>query len=493
MQKPTFTFLFLALFQLGFGQGGPDYTPLFRASDDIPFDIPDGQEYVFGYLEVPENRADPESRTIELPVFIFKSRNADPQPDPVIYTVGGPGNSTLPSAPYMNYYRYLDDRDLILFEQRGTQYARPHLDCPEWARAVHLAGMPDTGKDARDSLFEKAARECRERLAGQDIDLNSYRTREIAADIADLRRALGFDQYNLLTISYSTKIAQVLLRDHPDGIRSVVMDSPLPLEVNYDEESVANLFAAMDKLFSDCEADPDCKKAHPELRERYLAFLRDKTKNPLEITVENPATGEPVSFELKGKDLLSAFTEASTGDVPAIPHEMEKLLRGDPSTIEPELASRFEGPGSGAGMGMRLSVWCAEEFPFSDQKTIAEETTRYPEAEGLSPAVFDRSICEIWNVRPEKPSENKPVKSNVPVLLISGGYDNETPPKWAANMRANLPNSFHLVFEGWKHTPTTNWGDPCAMEAARAFFNDPEAMPGPDCLGKVSTPGFVTE
>ena len=60
-------------------------------------------------------------------------------------------------------------------------------------------------------------------------------------------------------------------------------------------------------------------------------------------------------------------------------------------------------------------------------------------------------------------------------------------------MRENLTNSYHLVFKGWKHTPTTNWGDPCAMNAAKAFFDRPDAMPDPDCLEKIGTPKFRTE
>jgi pimeloyl-ACP methyl ester carboxylesterase len=57
----------------------------------------------------------------------------------------------------------------------------------------------------------------------------------------------------LLTLSYGTKIAQTLLRDYPEGIRSVVMDSPLPLEVNYDEESVGNLLESWELIFRDCQ------------------------------------------------------------------------------------------------------------------------------------------------------------------------------------------------------------------------------------------------
>ena len=96
------------------------------------------------------------------------------------------------------------------------------------------------------TTLAEAAKTCRDRLTKKGIDLNGYNTNEITADIDDLVSVLGIQEYNLLTISYSTKIAQVLLRDYPDHIRSVVMDSPLPLEVDYDEESVENLLESVD-------------------------------------------------------------------------------------------------------------------------------------------------------------------------------------------------------------------------------------------------------
>ena len=234
----------------------------------------------------------------------------------------------------------------------------------------------------------RAAEACRERLTGNGIDLNCYNTNAIAADIADLRKALGIDTYNLLTISYSTKIAQVLLRDYPEGIRSVVMDSPLPLEVRYDEESVGNLLEAVEKLLSDCASDADCSRAFPELKQRFFRYLREKTARPLELSVQNPNDGKTETFRLEGKDLIAVFTSASTGDVAGIPFEMNRLLNGDPGLVKEQLAYRFGEPGEGAGMGMRLSVWCAVEYPFAAQEKISEETTRYPELKGLSPAVF---------------------------------------------------------------------------------------------------------
>lgn len=219
---------------------GQNFTPSFTPTEKDLFEIKQKESYTFGYLEVLENRAKPNGKTIRLPVYIFKSKSENPQKDPVLYTVGGPGYTTVTSAPYANYYSYLSDRDLIFFEQRGTTYAEPHLSCIEWASAQREAAYPGVSAAQKAKLLATAAEACRNRLEAADIDLNTYNTTTIAADIEDLRKALNIEKWNLLSLSYSTKIAQVLMRDYPAGIRSVVMDSPLPLEVNYEEETIIN-------------------------------------------------------------------------------------------------------------------------------------------------------------------------------------------------------------------------------------------------------------
>ncbi len=483
--------LFSAILPVLICQGQADFIPSFQEATSL-VKIDSAQEYTFGYLEVLEDRTQRTGNTIQLPVYIFKSRNPNPPEDPILYTVGGPGYTSMRAASYMQYYQYLDDRDFILFEQRGTQYAQPHLSCPEWSQAVYQANMPECDAQKADSLFSSAATACKKRLVEQGINLNRYNTNAIAADIEDLRKTLEIDQYNLLTISYSTKIAQVLMRDFPQHIRSVIMDSPLPLEVNYDEESVANLLEAIDKLLSDCARDTACNRAFPELNSRFRTLLNEKTENPIEVSVQNPTTEKAETFSLSGKDLVSVFTSVSTNGVPTVPMRIQQLLDNDFSWVKERISGLFKNPGNGAGIGMRLSVWCAEEYPFTSRKVIERETNRYPETQGLKPSVFDASICEQWGVESVSEVENQAVKSDIPVLLISGEYDNETPPKWAEAMRQNLTNSYHLIFKGWKHTPTTNWGNPCAMEMANAFFNDPTLKPKLPCFEKIQTPIFKT-
>jgi len=488
----TFTFTLL-IYLSCYGQSSTGFQPEFIETTETTHKIKDNQKYTFGYLEVLENRDRPNGNRIKLPVYIFKSRSKNPKLDPILYTVGGPGYTSMRASQYMQYYKYLDDRDFILFEQRGTQYAKPSLDCPEWSKAIYQANLPNSNATNTDSLFQNAAKECSKRLRNKGIDLNSYTTNQIAADINDLMNVLEIEEYNLLTMSYSTKIGQVLIRDYPDKIRSVVMDSPLPLEVNFDEESVHNLLETVDKLLADCETDINCNTAFPNIKSRFLKYLKDKTNNPLEVKVENPENGKFETFYLKGADLINVFSSARTGDVPNIPFEINQILNNDLSSVRQQLKSVFQKPGGGIGTGMRLSVWCSEENPFNSQEKIALETTKYTSIKGLSPATYDNEVCNIWGVKKVPELENLAIRSDIPVLLISGEYDELTPVKWAEAMSNNLTNSYHLIFKGWKHGPTTNWSNPCAMQAANDFFNNPTEKPKPACFEQIKSPEFKTE
>jgi pimeloyl-ACP methyl ester carboxylesterase len=217
------------------------------------------------------------------------------------------------------------------------------------------------------------------------------------------------------------------------------------------------------------------------------------TKQPIELSVKNPKTEALEKFYLSGEDFIVVFTSAGTGGIADVPFEINKLLDGDYSLIEKSLESVFSGPGSGAGMGMRLSVWCAEEQSFNDDLKIAAERKKHELLMNISPQVFEAEICNIWSVKKATERDNSPIKSDIPVLLMSGEYDNETPPKWASQMQKNLTNSFHLVFKGWAHMLTTNWSNQCAMTAANQFFNDPFKKPDALCMSKVVEAIFKTE
>jgi len=469
----------------------PAYTATFTPQANGPIKIKEGQNYVFGYLTVPQNRSQPNGPTIKLPVYIFKSRNPNPAPYPVLYTVGGPGYTTMTNAPYMDYYAYLDDRDLILFEQRGTAYAQPALKCPEWAQAQALAAMPAYSPVQKDSIMQRAAATCKAQLSSQNIDLNAYNTEAIAADIEDLRKALNIEKLNLLTISYSTKIAQVMLRNYPESIRSVVMDSALPLEANYDVESVSNLVASFNALLDQCAGQAACAQAFPNLKARFFTWLQGLEQKPLMLTVPHPETGQEQLFALQGKDVLALLATSQTGQVPGVPLAVEQVLNGQYEGLTSQLAGLLTPGQSNVCMGMRLAVWCAEETPFVTQQSIDSAARQYAFARGLEPQVYSKGICQVWGVQAAPAAANQPVKSQVPVLFLNGQLDPETPPRWASAMLPNFPNGFQVVFPGWAHTVTTYWSNPCGMQTANAFFNNPGQKPDLPCYNELQGAAFT--
>jgi pimeloyl-ACP methyl ester carboxylesterase len=121
---------------------------------------------------------------------------------------------------------------------------------------------PVTEETAREVA---AARECADRLRGDGIDLAAYTTTESAADVADLRRALGYAEWDLWGLSYSTRLVLTVLRDHPEGVRRVVLDSVVPPDVAQYDVQVASLRTAYDRLAEDCAAVLDCAQGWPGL------------------------------------------------------------------------------------------------------------------------------------------------------------------------------------------------------------------------------------
>jgi pimeloyl-ACP methyl ester carboxylesterase len=95
-----------------------------------------------------------------------------------------------------------DHAQIVVFDQRGTGYSMPSLDC-----------TPDD--EADDPL-----RACRERLAAAGVDLGAYNSRESASDVADLLEVLDIEEATLFGVSYGTRLALTVMRDHPERIVS---------------------------------------------------------------------------------------------------------------------------------------------------------------------------------------------------------------------------------------------------------------------------------
>lgn len=205
-----------------------------------------------GYLIVSENRTKANSNWVKLPYIYVKSNNSNKKNDPVLFTTGGPGGSSLNSVESVHYFEFMKDRDFIAFEQRGTKYAVPCLECPEVNEAIKKAYLENGSKD---DLINKAVLNCRKRWVAKGVDLSGYNTAENTDDIEDLRKSLKIDSLNLIGLSYSGGLMLNVLRKYPEHIRSLILDSPLPLSVNIDEDELANFNEVLHLVFTQNKMD----------------------------------------------------------------------------------------------------------------------------------------------------------------------------------------------------------------------------------------------
>src|SRR6476659_6215506 len=390
------------------------------------------------YLVVPENRGRPAGRTIRLLVAKYPARSAEKRPDPVVYLAGGPGDIAPLEVNGFIAADFIRDRDICVVSQRGTMFSEPALTCAasdDFSR--QLLGMRYYS-EATKRAHLAATEACYRELAATGADLSAYNSTESAADFADLRKVLGFDVWNVYGTSYGSYLAQTLMRDHPEGIRSVVLDSVLPATYNVAE----NWQNANGNIFRACAEELACNASHPHLEETFTGLVNKLEAAPLTATVKDPATGENIEVVIDGGALVDWLRNQNYG-VPmlqAAPNRIDGLAAGGPDAIEAialDRASRAPPPDPAApalGFGLALGVSCRESYPFATPEDLAAAGRKafpnYPasiqnEAVG-GWAYFNEDCRDVWKVPAAPEAMHRPVVSSIPTLLISGSFDTLT-------------------------------------------------------------------
>jgi pimeloyl-ACP methyl ester carboxylesterase len=438
-----------------------------------PFDT--GADLECGYLTVPENRGKADSPTIQLAVAILAAPDGS-EGVPIIYLEGGPGGSPLAEFDVEEWdYPFTRNRDLIFIDQRGTGYSIPTLDCPE---------LSDEDYDFSE---ENPEEDCRERLAAEGIDLTAYNTAENTADIVALRNALGIEQWDLLGISYGTRLALDVMRSDPDGIRSVVLDSPFPPNADTPVDELVLTYELMEALFIACEGDAYCSQEYPDLEAVFLESVAMFNENPAD--------------DLTGDELVTAISSAmqDTSLIPLIPYVIYEVSDGNLDALDEILgdgfARRYQFQAEvdrSDSEGMFNSVMCHDEFSFGDYDIVEDAVVgQLPEEVegGLLQTSFEFfQTCDFWGAGQANIVQNQAVTSSIPTLILAGEFDTATPPQWARLTGQTLDNSFLFVFPGAGHSLLTTTD--CSVDIIGEFLNDPFTEPDRTCIESIEWPYF---
>lgn len=254
----------------------------------LPEAVPEYSSAKCGYLTVPENHSDPSGPTIRLPVAVIPAVSPNPSPIPVVYLHGGPGADAFTAAlPDLIKAGVNQDHALIIWDQRGTYFAQPRLMCPQTDAAVATSvgrayDAPSTGQ-----LYVAAAKACRKQLTSQGINLADFTTTQNAADLADLRTALGIQSWDVFGPSYGTQLALTYMRDYPQGIHSVILDGVVP-PPHRPRGAFWKSSQAINNMFDACTAQPSCAANYPDLRQTFIDQVQKLEAHPVttEVTLQ---------------------------------------------------------------------------------------------------------------------------------------------------------------------------------------------------------------
>ena len=451
---------------------------------DCALALPPGENSECGYLVTTEDRPAIKGKIIRLPFIKMKSDSPAPLPDPILYTGGGPGGSSLGQVKNRQYIPFLKNRDYIIFEQRGTKYAEPSLQCPEVNDAQVTAAKQNLNKFETTAGQLVAVRACRERLVKSGINLSAYNSRASAGDIEDLRRLLGYEKWNLYGISYSTRLMLTVMRDFPNGVRSVILDSVLPPVVNYDETSVDSVVSSLNMVFAACRAAADCQAKYPDLEKQFYSLVQKLDEKPAAVSLKDSQTGVDTTLLLNGSDVVNGIYETleNSGNLVWIPALISNAAQNNDKAMT--ALAKIKLNVSGFAWGMRYSVWCSEEMPFQNRALIKRQiTTAYPNLRGFGIQSDFPAICDAWKVEAADKIENQPVRSSIPALILAGQFDPDTPPVWGKLTAKTLSNSRFIEIPAMSHVPT--FGSSCAQELVTAFLNNPLGSIDSQCISKI--------
>jgi pimeloyl-ACP methyl ester carboxylesterase len=394
-----------------------------------------------GVVQVPENPAKPEGRKLDIQVAVLPAKAGKALPDPVLILNGGPGEDSLSGAG--SFAEWLEplrrDRDILLVDQRGTGKSH-RLGCDLYAGV-------DAAVLLRDVFPVATVERCASELS-KNADLTQYGYTNFARDLEQVRKQLGYGPMNLFAGSYGTRAAQVFIRAYPDSVRTALLVSVVPIDVAIPLPMAKASQAAMDRVFKDCEAQPACYAAFPNVRNELGEMLRRLETE--EVTVSVPGQSAPVRLH-RGRvaERLRSMMYRAEG-AQTIPQVIHKAYLGDYRPIVDDIVSNARDINSAASFGVFFAIACNEDVAFIREADIPASS------EGTYLRDYrvrqQQAACAQWPKASLPSGYREPIRTAVPTLFVSGDSDPATPPWFTEHAAKGFTNRAEIVLANRGHT-----------------------------------------
>jgi pimeloyl-ACP methyl ester carboxylesterase len=385
---------------------------------------------------------------------------------PLVFLAGGPGqtNTDLTTAAIQRFGGALDDRDLIVFAQRGTGPTK--ITCPELERGDD----PQTAVPA-----------CAQQLGAAR---NFYTSRDAADDLDDIRQALGVDKVAIVTASYGTWVAQGYAIRHPQHVELMVLDSTIGPNQNADPfgvESFKQVPALARELCHRGACDGITQDPYAALT---TLFTRLTAKPEVAVVVNPNGTRRKVTLGTLTVARLLSDLDVDPHLRAELPRAVAGALKGDRAPLARIVAGGPTGPPADPAGAVNQTLFdvthCEEDVhPFSRTANPPQRLNQARAAlDAIDPATFapfgapiafllsDVPTCRFWPMLDQQPSFGNGPKPNIPVLLIHGEFDLRSTLSSTETVAKEYFQGKVLVVPNEGHSPTRTPTGDCARAAA---------------------------
>ena len=446
-----------------------------------------------GNLEVFENRTTRKGRKISLKIVVLPATGKDRAADPLFYIPGGPGSSATEDAPGVApiFARVHERHDLVFLDQRGTGGSHP-LNCEFYNKSD-----PQSYLEYFFPLDD--VKKCRQQLEATS-DLTLYTTPIAMDDLDDVRAALGYEKINIFGGSYGTRAALVYLRQHPEHVRTIILQGVAPTYQFMPYDFPQGNERALQGVINECAADVACHTAFPNLDAENKSVLQRLLQGPVEVELPaqnvSTAASSPTTIKVKlSRDLAAEairymlYSPVAAGRVPLVLHQ---AANGNFAPLaQNALRYRRTLVGSGSN-GMYLSITCAEDLPWikpGDGERLAANTLL-----GDYRLRQQREACALWPRASISADYSEPVRGSAPVLILTGQWDPVTPPENGDKAARYLPNSLHIIVPHGGHALGGLDGIECVDNLITQFIEEGTAKNlKTDCVKNIRRKEFAVK
>ncbi len=456
--------------------------------------VPAGHVARCGYVTLPQDYDGPSDPKVEIYFTVIQSRHSAPQPDPLVYLVGGPGSSgsQLLQTSFNKYLRaFASDRDIIVIDQRGSGLSNPPLYCRE--ALFRLDEILQSHHADYAELMLEILRECRQRLSAKGVRFDTFHSVNIARDVVNVMLSLGYEQWNLVGVSYGSRLALTMMRDYPQYLRSVILDSVYPPQADIYLDAYYHAERALSALFAACEASAVCSARYPDFETLFYQLFHQLNQKPL-VAQYQPRGNQELNIEVSGYRLYDwvfswLYEVDSIKLIPRLVYDLQQGRTQDPVRI----GLSYEASMTSLSLGMHYTVQCQEEYGSAQNRDYAGMLQAHPHLSGylrypVEGAATLSRLCDLWGAKARPPQANAPVTSDIPALLLSGNFDPITPAAYAEQARETLSAAFSFVWPHVGHGVLRS--DRCAVRIAKAFLVDPHTEPDSSCIASTRAIDF---